>query len=238
MNYTGSFMGRVLIQGSNQIGGLKYVFVPLEGQKNDYTFPLHGGKVMNPFKGEAKMFAGDLVEYRPNMDNDDLGNEIWLFKTYRVAKAAAAADVEIFIERDGYKHIPFAGDILMKAPAALTGTAAADTVVSVEETKDGNKNVWKVTLAAAIGALAVGDVLVEGLEKGAGKKMLVSNPNMLLHVDYDFFYAPSKSPADYKGARSYLTPTMHGTMFTHRMSPMPPSVLALNKTRVAGWYEI
>lgn len=238
MAYKGVFMGRVLIQGQAKVGGTKYVFVPLEGLKNEQTFPLFGGKVMNPFPGEAKMYAGDLVEYRPNMSSDSLGSEIWLLKTYKVAKVVDAAATEVLIERDLFKHIPFAGDILMKAPNTLTGTGAAADVVSVEETKEGNKDVWKITLSGAIGALAVGDVLVEAAEKGAGKKMLVSNPNMVLHVDYDFLFAPSKSYSDYNNARYFMTPTMHGIMFAHKLSPMPSAVLALNKSRVDGWFEI
>lgn len=238
MAYRGVFMGTVLIQGNAQIGGTKYVFVPLEGVKNEQTFPLFGGKVMNPFPGEAKMYAGDLVEYRPNISNEDLGSEIWLLKTYKVAKNVGSTDTTVFIERDPFKHIPFAGDILMKAPNTLTGTGIANDVVSVEETVEGNKNVWKLTFSATIGALSAGDVLVEGAEKGASKKMLVPNPNMVLNVDYDFMFAPSKSSSDYKGARYEMTPTMHGIMFTHKLSPMPPAVLALNKSRVDGWFEI
>ena len=65
-NVIGSFIGTTLLQTNHVIGGARSVFVKLEGVKNDLVFPTHGGILANPFKGKAKIFAGDLFEYRPD----------------------------------------------------------------------------------------------------------------------------------------------------------------------------
>lgn len=234
--YSGVYNDRVLIQRRGNIGGLRYVFVKLQGSKNDLVAPSIGCILKNPFKGHAKFYAGDLVEYRTASDeNSGIG---YILKTYEVAKAATSDATEVLIVRNGYRHIPFVGDILMKAPATLTGTGAAADIVSVEATTDGGKDVWKVTFSGAIGVLAIGDVLVEAAEKGAGKKMLVQNPNMVLPWDMDCLFAPATGDDDFDGARYFFTPVLSELAYVDRMSPLPASVKALNTSRVVGWFKI
>ena len=62
----GYFRGRVLVQKSGSIGGYKSVFVKLKELHNELVYPTFGGIIMNPFKGRAKFFAGDLLEFRTN----------------------------------------------------------------------------------------------------------------------------------------------------------------------------
>ena len=62
----GVFAGTTLIQAHGDIGGARYVFVKLQGRSKDsMVFPTVGGVITNPFKGNAKIFAGDLLEYNP-----------------------------------------------------------------------------------------------------------------------------------------------------------------------------
>lgn len=234
----GVFLGKTLLQRRGEIGGARYVFVKLQGNKNELVFPTFGCKIMNPFKGTAKMYAGDLIEYRYN--DGEKGATGYILKTYVVAKNTTnGTDTEIYIVRDGYKHIPFVGDTIMKAPATLDGTGTAVTVTKVEATVDTNKDVWKLTLSATLTALKAGDVLVEAAEAGESQNPMVTNPNAMCPADYDFLYEPSTGDSDFDGARYFMTPVLHGTAYIDRMSPMPKSVLdARNKSLVTGWFEL
>lgn len=234
----GVFLGKTLLQRRGEIGGARYVFVKLQGNKNELVFPTFGCKIMNPFKGTAKMYAGDLIEYRYN--DSEKGATGYILKTYVVAKNTTnGTDTEIYIVRDGYKHIPFVGDVLMKAPATIDGTGTAVTVTKVEPTVEASKDVWKVTLSATLADLEVNDILVEAVEAGSGKKPMVTNPNAMCPADYDFLYEPSTGDSDFDGARYFMTPVLHGTAYIDRMSPMPKSVLdARNKSLVTGWFEL
>ena len=234
----GVFLGKTLLQRRGEIGGARYVFVKLQGNKNELVFPTFGCKIMNPFKGTAKMYAGDLIEYRYN--DGKKGATGYILKTYVVNKATStSADTVIYLTRDGYKHIPFVGDVLMKAPATIDGTGTAVTVTKVEPTVEESNDVWKVTLSATLANLKVNDILVEAVEAGSDKKPMVTNPNAMCPADYDFLYEPSTGDSDFDGARYFMTPVLHGTAYIDRMSPMPKSVLdARNKSLVTGWFEL
>lgn len=233
----GYLAGRALVQARGSVGGHRHVFVKLQGSKNGLVFPTTGGIVTNPFKGRAKAFAGDLVEYVPAIGAN--GAKVTLMKTYLVAKASDTA--EILIVRDGYKHIPFVGDILMVAPSTLTGKGTAAVVTAVEKTTDASKDVWKITLSATLGSVAKDAVLVEASEAGASKTAKVTNPNCFLPSDYDFLYEPTTGDDDFDGARYMLTPCIANEdtkVYTDRVSPMPASVKALNKSRIEGWFNL
>lgn len=234
----GVFLGKTLLQRRGEIGGARYVFVKLQGNKNELVFPTFGCKIMNPFKGTAKMYAGDLIEYRYN--DGDKGATGYILKTYVVNKATSpSSDTTIYLTRDGYKHIPFVGDVLMKAPATIDGAGTAVTVTKVEPTVEASKDVWKVTLSSTLADLKVDDILVEAVEAGSDKKPMVTNPNAMCPADYDFLYEPSTGNSDFDGARYFMTPVLHGTAYIDRMSPMPKSVLdARNKSLVTGWFEL
>lgn len=228
---SGYFAGRTLIQANGSVGGHRAVFVGLESAgKNDLVYVPYGGAVKNPFKGRAKMFAGDLCQYETD-------GRVYLLKTYQVQADVAADATIVYIVRDGYKHIPFVGDILMKAPSTLTGSGTAATVTAVEETTNSNAIVWKLTLSAAVGAMSANDVMVEGLAAGT-TTAVVTNPNTVLPMDYDFIYNPAAGNDDFAGARYMLTPVLSQLAWQAKLSPMPPSVLALNKSRITGWFSI
>lgn len=238
-NLGGVFFGRTLIQQRGSIGGSRYVFVKVQGYKNELVFPTFGGRLMNPFKGAAKIYAGDLFEYR----TDEKGQKptVYLLKTFEVAKASSS-ETTIMIVRDGYRHIPFVGDVLMKAPDTFDAKGTAYTVTAVESSVDSGKDVWKVTLNTTLGELVEGDILVEAdKEHASDASMLVKNPNTVAPCDYDCLYTPVASTAsdeDFDAARYFVTPALHGTMYIHRMSPMPKVVLGINKSRINGWFEI
>ena len=230
INPNGVFMGTTMLQSHLTIGGARSVFVKLQGVKKDLVFPTHGGQLANPFKGKAKFFAGDLMEYRP--DSHGVHPSIYLLKTYKVKSQSGT---KVVIYKDGFKHVPFVGDILMKAPASIGGTGKAYAVTAVSVNSDGN---WELTFGTAIDSVSDGDILVEGKETGTNKEMLVKRINCVAPCDYDCFYDPATSSSDFDGARYMMTPALIGTMIEAKMSPVPACVKALNKCDIPGWFKV
>lgn len=221
-------MGNTLIKRTSQIGGSKFVFVALGGDTNLQTPPI-GGKIVNPFFG--KMYAGDLVEYAIPTGASTEGATIKLLKTYTVDDTVESSGTVIKIKKNGFTHRPVVGEFLMKAPSTLTGNGAGYAITAVTETE----SQYVVTVATTLGALSKGDILVNAAESGASVNMLVTNPNAVLDCDYDMLYNPS----DPDGVAKYLiTPILHATMWECRMSAVPACVKAINKSKVAGWFEI
>jgi hypothetical protein len=225
----GAFRGRKLIQRRGEVGGAKSVFVKLQGIKNELVYPTFGGQIKNPFKGAAKMFAGDLCEYRTN--DKGVKPEIFILKTYLVESVSGSV---VNIVKDGYKHIPFVGDKIGVAPDEIGGAVTAVTINSIKVAKVGDVDVWACTCSATLDA-EKGDVLVEADAEG---KMLVKAINGVFDADADMLDAPSTGDDDFDGARYLYTPALGGIMYTHKMSPMPKCVLDLNIAKVNGWFQI
>jgi hypothetical protein len=225
----GAFRGRKLIQRKGEVGGAKSVFVKLQGIKNELVYPTTGGEIKNPFKGTAKLFAGDLCEYRTN--DKGVKPEIYILKTYLVESASGAT---VNIVKDAYKHVPFVGDKLAVAPEEIGGEVTAVTVTAVATAKVGDVDVWKLTVSGTLTAKK-GDVLVEADAEG---KMLVKNINGVCDADCDMLDAPAADADDFEGARYFYTPALGGLMYAHKMSPMPECVLKLNVCNVNGWFQV
>lgn len=227
----GAFRGRKLVQTSGEIGGARAVFVKLKGIKNELVYPTFGGKVMNPPKGYGfKFFAGDLFEYRTN--ENGIKPEVYLLKTYEVN---SASDTTLNIVRDGYRHKPFVGDRIGKAPAevggAITETA---TLTAVKEGVDSGVPVWVCTMDSAI-TLAKSDILVEA---DSSNNMLVKAINAVADSDGDMADIGTAEDDDFDNARYHYTPALGGIMYIHKMSPMPECVLKLNQSKINGWFQI
>ncbi len=240
---SGVFHGSVLIQAQGDIGGSKKVFVKLASSaKNGLVYPTVGGVLKNPFKGNAKIFAGDLVEYNPGIDGDT-GATVKILKTYQAAAASTTSDTAttLMIVRDGYKHKPFVGDYLMVAPTSLTGKGTAVTVTAVTSKTDATAgDVWELTLSAAL-TVKKGDILVEASAGTGSVVAAVTNPNAYAPCDFDFIYNPASEDDDFEGARYLFTPCLAdpGTkLYVDKMSPVPASVLAKNTCNVSGWFAL
>lgn len=228
-NYVGYFRGRKTIQRSATVGGARSVFVKLQGNKNELVYPTFGGYIKNPFKGAAKLFAGDLMEYRT--DGNGLNPEIYILKTYKVVSVSGST---VNILNDGYKHIPFVGDKIGVAPDEIGGAVEAVTVTAVKEAEAEGKKVWAVTTSGTLTASA-DDVLVEVGEDG---NMIVKEINAVAPTDLDMFDAPATGDEDFDGARYSYTPALGGIMYTNKMSPLPECVKKLNKSNINGWFQI
>lgn len=236
---SGIFAGTTLIQASGEIGGSRHVFVKLQtSSKNGLVYPTVGGVITNPFKGHAKIYAGDLMEYNPGIEGGT-GATVKILKSYEVAVVSDATEVKIV--RDGYHHKPFVGDFIMKAPDTIDGTGTAVTVTAVKKDSDTtNGDVWVLTVSAAL-TLAKGDILVEASAGTGEVQAAVTNPNAFAPADADFLYTPVDGDSDFEGARYLYTPCLAGpytVLYTSKMSPTPASILALNKSRVKGWFVL
>ena len=224
----GAFRGRKLIQRRGEVGGAKSVFVKLQGIKNELVYPTIGGMIKNPFRGTAKLFAGDLCEYRTN--EKGVKPEVYILKTYLVESVSGST---VNIVRDGYKHIPFVGDMLGVAPEEIGGAVSAVTVTAVAKSKVGDVDVWALTVSGSLNA-SKGDVLVEAKDG----EMVVKTINGVVDADCDMLDAPATGDEDFDGARYMYTPALGGIMYTHKMSPMPACVLKLNQSPINGWFQI
>lgn len=228
------FPGRTLVSQTSEFGGARNVFVKLQGMKNELVFPPLGGQIKNPFKGAAKLYAGDLMEYRT--DENGAKAEIYILKTYKVVSADSTT---LTIVRDGYSHIPFVGDKLGKAPATIGGAVTgAQTITAVKATEKAGQKVWELTMGAAFTA-AKDDILVEVDDSN---KMMVKEINAVAPCDYDFCYNPAaastNADTEFEAARYFVTPALGGLMYTKRMSALPACVLAKNESKVNGWFKI
>lgn len=241
----GYFRGRVFVQKQGSIGGYKSVFVKLKELHNELVYPTFGGIIMNPFKGRAKFFAGDLLEFRTN--DKGVRPEVYILKTFKVVSASGTT---VNVLRDGYLHKPFVGDVLMKAPDTIGGEGTAVTVTAVSpttvEVSNVTYDVYALTTSANIASsLSKDDILVEAEEAGSDKKMLVKNINAVADCDADMKFddvadtsAIGTENEDYVDARYLYTPALGGLMYTHKMSPLPQCVLNLNRSNVNGWFKV
>lgn len=225
-NYVGYFRGRKTIQRSGVVGGARSVFVKLQGNKNELVYPTFGGEIKNPFKGPAKIFAGDLMEYRT--DENGLNPEIYVLKTYKVTHMEEG----ISIENNGYRHIPFVGDKIALVNAE--GEAGeAITITSVKETVLHNgAKVWGCGTDKAVSTSGV------YVEVDADGEPYVKKVNAVAPTDLDMFDAPATGDEDYDGARYFYTPALGGLMYESKMSPVPEFAKKFNKCDVNGWFKI
>ena len=232
------FTGRTLIQAHGSIGGHKNVFVKLvKGSKDALCYPTTGGILKNPFKGRAKIYAGDLIEYTPNINNTT-GAEVKILKFYELAKDATNDATTIKLVRDGYHHIPFVGDTIMVGQKDFTTKALGVTITAVEKGTEGTADVWNVTLSATLAVvLKQGNILVEAEKAGASVSPMVTNPNAYADKDMDFLYDANMEGLD--DLQYMLTPALaqeDTVIDLVAIGNLPPAVLALNKSRVKTWF--
>lgn len=229
---TGAMFGTTLVQGKGNIGGHRHVFVGLQGGgKNGLVFPPIGGVVVNPFKGRARAFAGDLCEYR-------IDGSVYILKTFEVATSVETGSRNVALVRDGYHHVPFEGDILASAPTDVDTPVVGKLVQSVTE----GDGVWNVVFAEPIeGAMSAGSFFVEAKAMGADSNVMVQNPNSFLPCDYDFGYVAVSGPDDFNGAKYLITPCLANEdtkLIVSQMTKLPECYLSMNKSLVKGWFNL
>lgn len=232
--------GAVVLQSEMEIGGQRHVFVDLPGAvKNAFRRPPIGGLLKNPFPGPAKIYAGDLIEHSLGF-SDETGGTVKILKSYEVAVATSGTtDKTIYLTRDGYHHIPFVGDNIMVGPDTFKTQGKGVSVTAVEEAVQTGKDVWKVTLNDTLGTLTAGKVLVEAASAGATVLPMVTNPNCFAPCDVDMPFFTQTGSDKYHAPRYFNDFCLLGTdvvMWKSKMSPIPPAVEAMNKSRYPEWW--
>lgn len=223
--------GRTMFATRDSIAGSKFVFVKMAGKIPQCRVPI-GMRVLNPFTNKAKVYQGDLVEYKI----DGTG---YLLKLFKLAKAITAQDTTIYIANDGFSHRPETGNVVMKAPATFATTGAASAISAVTATTYLGANVYTATIEAnALGTASAGDYLVEAVEAGSGKLMLVQNPNAFIAEDFVFEWGQSSGENDFDGAVYNITPVLHEVAWKDKMTGCPAFLNAINKSKVTGWFEL
>lgn len=128
-----------------------------------HNVPL-GGTIANPFTGFGCAFAGDLVEVK-------LGEQYLLFKSFKIVTASEANATSIVLNGDGYSTAPEVGNILIKAGDDANAIGLICTITAVNY--DATNKKFTCTIDKAIGALSVGDILVEAIALDANAADIV-----------------------------------------------------------------
>lgn len=216
---------------SRKVRGGKFVWVKdSNGEQRGNV--LLGGTILNPNKGFGKLFAAQLVQYKPQ-------SGCLIFRSFAVKTATAAAtDTVIYLNGDGYSDAPEVGQVIMKAPDSLTVTdytGQSGKITAVEYDQANAR--FKVTLDTALGSLAVGDILVEaqGTSASASAKVLVDNPNTFIEKDEELL--PTEG-FGFENANYAISTVWNKQAFIARMQPLPKYVLAKNRSYIDGIFWI
>lgn len=214
-------------ESAKKVRGGKFVWWK-DGNGENRRNVLLGGTILNPKKGFDHLYAAQLVQY-------EIGEGCYIFRSFAVAKAAGATDTVIYINGDGYSDVPEAGMLIMVAPNTATATGQSAKVTGVEYIEADQQ--FKVTVDTALGALAIGAILVEaaGTAASASARVLVPNPNTFVEADRDLM------PTDGFGISNanYSISTVYDKMaFLDRMQPLPAYVKEKNKSLFKGVFWI
>lgn len=214
---------------ARKVRGGKWVWVK-DGNGESRKNVLLGGTILNPNKGFGHLWAAQLVEYKP-------GVGCYIFRSFKVAEAAAASATTIKLVGDGYSDAPEVGQILMVAPDAVSETGQSAVVTNV--TYDTDTQIFNVTLSVALGAVAKDAILVEaaGTAASAEAEVLVKNPNTFVEADRDLL--PTEGYGLTSEGANYSISTVHDKeAWVKRMQPLPTYVLAKNRSYIEGIFWI
>lgn len=214
-------------ESSKKVRGGKFVWVKdSNGELRGNV--LLGGTILNPKKGFDHLYSAQLVQYTP-------GAGCLIFRSFSVARSALGTARVIYLNADGYSDAPEVGMVLMKAPSTVTTTGQSAVVEEVEYIE--NEGVFKVGLSIALVALAQGDILVEATGTTASETatVLVTNPNTFIEADRDLL------PTDgygFENANYSISTVYNKQAWIARMQPLPPYVLAKNRSYIDGIFWI
>lgn len=213
-------------ESSKKVRGGKFVWVKdSNGEMRGNV--LLGGTILNPKKGFDHLYAAQLVQYTP-------GNGCLIFRSFRVAHAAAGSATSFAIDGDGYSDIPEVGMLIMKAPSAANGTGQSAKVTAV--VYDEKRNVFTVNVDESL-SVSVNDIIVEaaGNAASATATVLVTNPNTFIEADRDLL--PTEGYG-IENANYSISTVYNKQAWIARMQPLPNYVLAKNRSYIDGIFWI
>ena len=183
-------------QNSKSVGALRQVWAEVTGVKS-------GGGTLSGFE---ELPVGAVIPAGTPVYLDRAGGALIAIHTFEVGVAAIAAATQYIVNGD---VIPQVNSFVMKA-----GSGAAVKINSIIVNADGT---IQLTLAATLGALAVGDILVESGAAGASGAVLAT-PNGLLWHDI------VKEEGDTLATGAVVD---RGRIYEDRINPIPASFKAV-----------
>lgn len=223
----------IFFETSKKVRGGKFVWKG-DGNGENRKNVLYGCTIANPPKGFGHLFSAQLFGYK-------IGEEGYIFRSFKAKEASAADSKTIVLNGDGYSDIPEVGMILMIAPTLATGTGQSGKVTAV--VYDAANEKFTVTLDTAIGALTTSSILVEAVGSGeddgaanAAATVLVPNPNTFIEADRDLI--PTVDGYGFSNVSRAITTVYDKEAYTERMQPLPQYVLAKNRSYIDGIFWI
>ena len=215
-------------ESSRKVRGGKWVWVK-DGNGEQRGNVLLGGTILNPKKGFDHLYAAQLVQYTPAVG-------CLIFRSFAIKTASGASATTIYVNGDGYGDAPEVGMLIMKAPSAANGTGQSAAITAVEYDEENER--FELTIGTALGALSVGDILVEasGTTASASATVLVPKPNTFVEADRDLM--PTENYG-LNGTANYSISTVYNKQaWIQRMQPLPAYVLANNRSLIDGIFWI
>lgn len=242
-------------EGSKKVRGGKFVWVKdSNGELRGNV--LLGGTIKNPNKGFGYLWAAQLMQYTP-------GEEVIIFRSFKLKADAAANATTIYVNADGYSDVPEVGQYLMVAPDSLkvttseanTSTGAITTTetdyvgayakVTAVEYDETNAR-FEVTLANKLSTAKIdaGTILVEADAAAdvalAGSAtgqcgVLCPNPNIFNEADREML--PTEGYG-FTNANYSVSGVYNKQAWIARMQPLPKYVLAKNRSYIDGIFWI
>lgn len=144
---------------------------------------------------------------------DEMGGEITLLETFRIAKEVTASDTSVEVEALGNVPQITKDQIVMKAPASFSEKGKAVKVGAVSDGSTAGTKKFTIT-AGDLGTLAVGDILVVA-DKAGEDASIVTKPNGLIWHD---LYVRE---GDFAQTGAVV---VSGSILEERISPVPDVV--------------
>jgi len=215
-------------QGS--IGGSKFVWL-----KGCWTQRVMNGATILNYPGAGGYVpSASLAQFVYKEYGNSVQNACNIAYAFKVATIAGDTDTAIDVVKAVDGFVPTVGMILGKCPATLAGTTIGATITKVVAGADK----YTLTFSAALGALAVTDYLVEVVEAGSEKALVITNPNTF--VGEEMYFAAAGIVGVTLGADPYSTPLyLHNTALKRGMPDYPAIFInAVNRSKIEGVIEI
>lgn len=126
--------------------------------------------------------VGNRLSAATPISIDEATGKIDIHYAFEVVETAAADAVSYKVKKHMNNTIAKVGMPLMKMPAAVTTAGAAYAVTAIDKS---NADYDIITLGTTLGALAIGDVLVEADSAGATGKKIRVLPNLMSFYDIE-----------------------------------------------------
>lgn len=154
--------------------------------------------------------AGDIIPAGTLAIFDEQTRLVQIVKTAKV-KAIDADDAKIvtLVTSDYYQPVFAVGD---KVLVSVTGTyAAAPSITKIDK----SDNEYKITLSAAIGGLAVDNILIEVIKDGSNNAAVIGSANALTIEEI--------TVREYETAVDVTDDTLNWALYERRVLPIPSS---------------